>query len=121
MALRPHLRGLDDWKHLSHASSLCGNCTEVCAVKINLHELLLKNRYDAMQEGYQGRAERIAWRVWRMASLNRWMMNSGNARVKNWVVNRLFKGWSAHRTELQFPARTFNERWRERRRAAAAS
>jgi L-lactate dehydrogenase complex protein LldF len=119
--ITPHLRGLDDWKHLSHASSLCGNCTEVCAVKINLHELLLKNRYDAMQEGYQGRAERIAWRVWRMASLNRWMMNSGNARVKNWVVNRLFKGWSAHRTELQFPARTFNERWRERRRAAAAS
>ena len=31
----PHLQGMDEYKHLSYASSLCGNCTEVCAVKIN--------------------------------------------------------------------------------------
>ena len=39
--ISPNLQGLDEYKHLSYASSLCGNCTEVCAVKINLHELLL--------------------------------------------------------------------------------
>ncbi|RYG43373.1 MAG: lactate utilization protein, partial [Chitinophagaceae bacterium] len=38
--ITPQLSGLKEWKHLSNASSLCGNCTEVCAVKINLHELL---------------------------------------------------------------------------------
>ncbi|HEY6062540.1 MAG TPA: lactate utilization protein B, partial [Chitinophagaceae bacterium] len=37
--ITPHLKAMDEWKHLSYASSLCGNCTEVCAVKINLHEL----------------------------------------------------------------------------------
>ena len=30
--ITPHLKKMDDWKHLSYASSLCGNCTEVCAV-----------------------------------------------------------------------------------------
>ncbi|MFX8762526.1 4Fe-4S dicluster domain-containing protein, partial [Acinetobacter baumannii] len=39
--ITPHLQGLDEYKHLSYASSLCGNCTEVCPVRINLHELLL--------------------------------------------------------------------------------
>jgi L-lactate dehydrogenase complex protein LldF len=46
--ITPHLRKMDDWKHLSYASSLCGNCTEVCAVKINLHELLLETRNEAV-------------------------------------------------------------------------
>ena len=49
--ITPHLKGMDDWKHLSYASSLCGNCTQVCAVKINLHELLLENRHEAVEEG----------------------------------------------------------------------
>src|SRR5215471_17256847 len=36
--ITPHLRDMDEYKHLSYASSLCGNCTQVCAVRINLHE-----------------------------------------------------------------------------------
>jgi len=30
--ITPHLKEMEEWKHLSYASSLCGNCTEVCAV-----------------------------------------------------------------------------------------
>ena len=47
--ITPHLKGMNEWKHLSYASSLCGNCTQVCAVKINLHELLLENRHEAVE------------------------------------------------------------------------
>jgi L-lactate dehydrogenase complex protein LldF len=43
----PHLRGLQDWKRLSSASSLCGACSEICPVKINLHHHLLHNRRNA--------------------------------------------------------------------------
>src|SRR5450432_2388826 len=50
--ITPHLQGMDDFKHLSYASSLCGACTEVCAVKINLHELLLLNRKDSVEQGF---------------------------------------------------------------------
>ena len=45
--ITPHLRGLQDWKHLSSASSLCGACTETCPVKIDLHHHLLQNRRNA--------------------------------------------------------------------------
>ncbi len=45
--ITPHLRGLQNWKHLSMASSLCGACTETCPVKINLHHHLLQNRRNA--------------------------------------------------------------------------
>ena len=48
--LTPHLRGLQTWKHLSGASSLCGACTETCPVKIDLHHHLLQNRRNAVQE-----------------------------------------------------------------------
>jgi L-lactate dehydrogenase complex protein LldF len=48
--ITPHLRGLQDWKHLSYASSLCGACTEICPVKINLHHHLLHNRRNAVRQ-----------------------------------------------------------------------
>jgi L-lactate dehydrogenase complex protein LldF len=48
--ITPHLRGLQDWKHLSNASSLCGACTQACPVKIDLHHHLLHNRRNAAVE-----------------------------------------------------------------------
>jgi L-lactate dehydrogenase complex protein LldF len=48
--ITPHLRGLQEWKHLSHASSLCGACTEICPVKIDLHHHLLRNRRNAARQ-----------------------------------------------------------------------
>lgn len=112
--ITPHLRGMDEYKHLSYASSLCGNCTEVCSVKINLHELLLENRKESVEEGNTSFAERAAWKMWRLASLNRRMMNMGNGKLKNQVVNGLFKGWKKNRADLDFSKKTFNEMWRDR-------
>ena len=48
--ITPHLRGLQEWKHLSYASSLCGACTEVCPVKIDLHHRLLQNRRNSSND-----------------------------------------------------------------------
>ena len=48
--ITPHLRGLQDWKHLSAASSLCGACTETCPVKIDLHHHLLHNRRNSVKQ-----------------------------------------------------------------------
>ena len=56
--ITPNLQGMDDFKHLSYASSLCGACTEVCAVKINLHELLLDNRQESVKQGMNSFAEK---------------------------------------------------------------
>src|SRR3954468_1344779 len=48
--ITPHLRGLQHWKHLPYASSLCGACTETCPVKIDLHHHLLQNRRNAVRQ-----------------------------------------------------------------------
>lgn len=114
--ITPHLKQLGEWKHLSYASSLCGNCTEVCAVKINLHELLLENRHESVDQGFSSFAERMAWKGWKQAMLHRKLMNSGTSRVKNWVVNTLVKGWKEHRSEMEFPKKSFNQMWKEKQR-----
>ena len=111
--ITPHLSGMKEYKHLSYASSLCGNCTEVCPVRINLHELLLENRHESVVEGDSSLSERIAWKVWKTASLNRSMMNMGNGKLKNKIVNKIFKGWTAQRTALDFSDKTFNQMWKE--------
>ncbi len=112
--ITPHLQGMEEYKHLSFASSLCGNCTEVCAVKINLHGLLLENRSEAVQSGYISFGEKFAWKIWKQASLSRSMMNMSNGNIKNRIVNNIFKGWKKHRGELHFSKKTFNEMWKER-------
>lgn len=111
--ITPNLKDLGEWNHLSHASSLCGNCTEVCAVKINLHELLLHNRHETVQSGKGSVMESVAWKAWQQGMLSRKLMNMGTHTLKNWVINRMFKGWTGHRADLKFPEKTFNQQWRE--------
>jgi len=112
--ITPHLKQMDDWKHLSYASSLCGNCTEVCAVKINLHELLLENRHEAVDHGNSSFAERMAWKMWKQGMLRRKWMNMAGGSTKNWIVNNLLKGWKEHRGEIDFPKKSFNQAWKEK-------
>ena len=114
--ITPHLQGMKSYKHLSFASSLCGNCTEVCAVKINLHELLLENRHESVEENHTTLSEKIAWKAWKISSMNRKMMNLGNGKIKNKIVNKLFTSWNNTRGDLNFAEKTFNQLWLERKR-----
>jgi L-lactate dehydrogenase complex protein LldF len=112
--ITPHLKEMGDWKHLSYASSLCGNCTEVCAVKINLHELLLENRKEAVEEGHASFGEKMAWKMWKQGMLRRKWMNMAGGGTKNWVVNTVVKGWKDHRGKMEFPKKSFNQLWKEK-------
>ena len=112
--ITPHLQGMNEFKHLSFASSLCGNCTEVCAVKINLHELLLENRYESVEEGNADITEKIAWKAWKIASTHRKLMNLASGKMKNKIVNKMFTAWTKTRGELHFSDKSFNQLWKER-------
>lgn len=58
--LSPLLGGYEDFKELPYASSLCGACTEVCPVKIPLHQLLHLHRQKIVeQEGKAPISERL--------------------------------------------------------------
>lgn len=113
--ITPHLKGMSDFKHLSYASSLCGNCTEACPVKINIHEMLLENRHISVEEKHGSFTEGITWQVWKRGMLSRTLMNSAGAGMKTTLVNKLFKeSWGAHRAKLEFPKKSFNQMWKER-------
>ncbi len=111
--ITPWLRGMHDYKHLSYASSLCGNCTEVCPVRINLHELLLDNRHEAVAQGESNLAERLAWKGWKAAMLNKNLLKLANAGTKNWVVNKVFSAWTNGHAPLEFAEKGFAELWKE--------
>jgi L-lactate dehydrogenase complex protein LldF len=114
--ITPHLKEMDDWKHLSYASSLCGNCTEVCPVRINLHELLLENRQEAVTEKHTSFAERTAWTFWKQAMLHRKIMNMGSGRLKGWMINTFVKEWKRGHGDIDFPKKSFNQMWREQQK-----
>ncbi|WP_394344833.1 4Fe-4S dicluster domain-containing protein [Arachidicoccus ginsenosidivorans] len=119
--ITPHLKGMKEYNHLSYASSLCGNCTEVCPVRIDIHELLLINRHEAVKEGDNTMAEKMAWKAWKTVSLHRRLMNLGNGQLKNKMVNRIFTDWTEYRGALNFSQKTFNESWKQQQRMKGKS
>ena len=113
--ITPHLQGMEEYKHLSYASSLCGNCTEVCPLKINIHEMLLVNRSIAVDERLNNNTENITWALWKQAMLSRRLMNVASPSMKEKVINKLFAdSWVRHRGPLHFAGRSFNKMWKDR-------
>lgn len=113
--ITPNLKGMEAYNHLSYASSLCGNCTEVCPVNINLHELLLDNRKVSVAEKFTTKSERLAWTLWQRGMLNRSVMNLGNAKIKRWAMQRLFgKTWGKRKSLPEFPKKSFQQLWKEK-------
>ena len=113
--ITPHLKDMGEWKHLSYASSLCGNCTQVCAVRINLHELLLENRNESVKEGHGNFTEKMVWKMWAMAMQHRSWLNLAGGGLKTKAINIIGKVWTAHRGSLDFPKKTFNQQWKEKK------
>lgn len=112
--ITPHLKGMKEYKHLSYASSLCGNCTEVCPIKINIHEMLLENRHIAESQHLNDFSENIGWKIWKRGMLSRSLMNAASGGTKEKLVNKLFKNsWSLHRDPLHFPKKSFQQLWKE--------
>lgn len=111
--ITPHYQGMKEFKHLSYASSLCGKCTEVCPVRIDLHKLLLYNRRDSVDQKHHPAYDRLVYTVWKKAMLNRKLMNKGGAKAKNFILRNFFKkAWGDRRELPQIAPKSFNELWR---------
>ena len=113
--ITPHMRGMEDFKHLSYASSLCGNCSEVCPVKIEIHKMLLLNRRDAVKEGLVSRKERWGWKLWKKGMLSRKLMDFFSGKTKNRILNRYFKkSWGHFRAMPNVAEQSFSKLWKEK-------
>jgi L-lactate dehydrogenase complex protein LldF len=112
--ITPHMEDMGEYKHLSYASSLCGSCTDVCPVNIPLHELLLVNRKESVEEGYATTGERFLMSNMRKVLLSRKMMNMSGG-MKNMVFKYFFKSTWGPRRELPIlESKTFNKLWKEK-------
>jgi L-lactate dehydrogenase complex protein LldF len=117
--ITPHMRGMEDFKHLSYASSLCGNCSEVCPVKIEIHKMLLLNRRDAVKEGIVTRKERWGWSLWKKGMLTRKWMDFFSGKTKNFILNRFFKkSWGFFRDMPVVAEKSFSKQWVEKDKGA---
>jgi len=113
--ITPHMRGMEDFKHLSYASSLCGKCTEVCPVKIDIHKMLLLNRRDAVKEELVAKKEQWGWAIWKKGMLNRKLMDYFGGKMKNFFLKTLFKRTWGHLREMPKVAeKSFAKQWQER-------
>jgi len=112
--ITPHMKDFEEFKHLSYASTLCGNCTEVCPLKINIHGMLHYNRTLAVKKHDTEFSENTAWKIWKLAMTHRSMMDIAGAGIKTKIVNSVFKdSWGKRRDELVFH-KSFKQLWKER-------
>ncbi len=121
--ITPQLRGLQDWKHLSSASSLCGACTEACPVKINLHHHLLHNRRNAVEKR-PSYLEQFAYDVltafvnhpvlWSLGKKIGRLLQPLHNSVKGGALDPL-RAWTKTRDLPPLARPSFKEWWRKRK------
>ncbi|HEY1062394.1 MAG TPA: LutB/LldF family L-lactate oxidation iron-sulfur protein [Daejeonella sp.] len=112
--ITPHMAGMKEFKHLSYASSLCGKCTEVCPVKIDIHKMLLLNRRDSVQQGLSPLSENMGWKGWKTGMLKRKTMDMFGGKFKNLMLRTFFKkSWGKHRELPKVAEKSFSKQWKE--------
>lgn len=115
--ISPHLQGMKDFKHLSYASTLCGKCSEVCPVKIDIHKMLLLNRRDAVAEGYKTKTEGLGWLAWKKGMKKRAWMDMMGGKWKNFLLKKFFKkAWGKDRDLPQVADQSFSRQWKDKNR-----
>lgn len=121
--ITPHFRGLQDWKHLSGASSLCGACTEACPVKIDIHHHLLHNRRNAVAEKKVW-WERIIWLGFRELMKRPWAYQLAirfaplGQKLHPLVLGTPLdpmRAWTQTRDFPEAAPQSFHDWWRERK------
>jgi len=112
--LTPHLRGWSQWYHLPYASSLCAACSAVCPVHIELHQLLLENRWLAYRNAFTGRIWNLALKGWAFFFTRRDRLD---------FISKLLRRYGLYFTKFipagkrkripDLPVKSFKELWKE--------
>ncbi|MGK9120198.1 LutB/LldF family L-lactate oxidation iron-sulfur protein [Olivibacter jilunii] len=115
--ITPHMKGMQEFKHLSYASSLCGKCSEVCPVKIDIHKMLLLNRRDSVKEGLNPQVENWGWKAFVKIATKRKWLDFWGGKWKNFFLSRFFaKAWGTKRTLPSIAPESFSKQWKEQQK-----
>lgn len=119
----PLLTGLENASPLPYASSLCGNCKQVCPVDIDIPRMLLELRRDLVKNGQSGRTWDLGMAAWKIGNRSPGLFELGG-RAASLAANTLsihslpgpLKGWTDYRTFPPFAKESFRELWKERQK-----
>ena len=107
---------------LPFASTLCGSCSNVCPVKINIHEQLWSWRQKLMSEGYGGFAKKASMKtmaaVLSSPALYRISGQLGRSAMQlmPWAVNNKLNPWYKGREMPEPPAQSFRNWYKQNRK-----
>ena len=119
--LAPNL-DMRKYADLPFASTLCGSCSNVCPVKIDIHDQLYKWRQVLVKEGYAPAAKKIAMQgmtftlsnpgVYQFAGkAGRWVMDK-----IPFIVNNKLNPWYKQREMPEPPKQSFGEWYKKNRK-----
>lgn len=115
--ISPHLSGMKEFKHLSYASSLCGKCTEVCPVGIDIQRMLLLNRRDSVTEDLAPAIEKKAWKGFTYLIQRRKLIDLFGGKIKNFFISKFFKKtWGSNRQLPKLADKSFSKQWKEQQK-----
>ncbi|TCJ19588.1 lactate utilization protein [Flaviaesturariibacter flavus] len=107
---------------LPFASTLCGSCTNVCPVKINIHEQLWHWRQELMKEGHGGLAKKTSMKVMAavLGSPAGFRISGSLARaalrLAPWSLAHKWNPWYRGRELPDAPAESFTEWYKKNKR-----
>ena len=112
--ITPHLRDMGKWGHLPFASSLCGSCSDVCPVDIDIHHLLLENRWEIYRKNYISKSFKTALWIWAFIFSNRRRLNIiSKFRHIGIKVVKPFLSKGIRKRVPSMPVNTFAQFWRK--------
>ena len=116
--LAPNL-DMKKYKDLPFASTLCGSCSNVCPVKIDIHDQLYKWRQELVKEGYTPTAKTISMKLMAQTLSSPTLYNaagkSGRFVLKHmpFLVSNKLNPWYKEREMPEAPKESFRE-WYKR-------
>ena len=119
--LAPNL-DMKAYADLPFASTLCGSCSNVCPVKIDIHQQLYKWRQVLVQQGHAPASKKIAMKgmatVLSNPLLYKMAGKTGRWFIKNvsFTVNNKLNPWYKQRDMPEVPKQSFSEWYKKNRK-----
>lgn len=119
--LAPNL-DMKEYADLPFASTLCGSCSNVCPVKINIHEQLYKWRQVIVKEGYADPKKKLAMKAMEFTLSSPFVYkNAGKAgrwfmKHAPFTVNNKLNLWYQQREMPAVPKESFGEWYKKNKK-----
>jgi L-lactate dehydrogenase complex protein LldF len=115
---------LERYESLPYACSLCGSCTDVCPVKINLHEQLYTFRQRVAGRGLLPATKRWGMYAGGMVLGSEWLYTSAGKIgrfalrwLPRWAVYNPLNPWGKQRDLPPAPRESFRDQYRRRKQS----